>query len=311
MIGISGISYHIPAQSIDNKDQAKKFNLSNEFLEKRIGVKKLPVKNANQETSDLAIQAIMSLKKEYELNLDKIQALVVVTQNPDGRGLPHTAAIIHEKLLMNDNVATFDVSLGCSGYVYGLSIIKGLMEEAGLSNGILVTCDPYSKVINRENQDCALLFGDASSATLLSDNGDWVFGKPILNTDGSGQRNLYVDIDNNLKMNGRRIFNFAKKEVPKQIEQILKKHNMNIDQIDLFCLHQGSKAIIDEISKNYPTIKNKFINDILYTGNTVSSSIPILLKKHALEKKIKTVLICGFGVGLSWASNILINKKYD
>ena len=309
MIGISGISYHIPAQSIDNKEQAKKFNLSNEFLEKRIGVKNLPVKDSNQETSDLAIQAIMSLKKEYELNLDKIQVIVVVTQNPDARGLPHTSAIIHEKLSLKNNVAAFDISLGCSGYVYGLSIIKGLMEEAGLTNGILVTCDPYSKIINRDSQDCTLLFGDASSATLLSDNGDWTFGKPILSTDGTGHQNLYVGTDNKLKMNGRRIYNFAKIEVPKHIEQVLKNHNMNIDQVDLFCLHQGSKAIIEEISKNYPTVKNKFINDIWNTGNTVSSSIPILLKKHALEKKIKTVLICGFGVGLSWGSNILINKK--
>ena len=311
MIGISGVSYYIPMQSIDNKEQAQKFNLSNEFLEKRIGAEKLPIKNANQETSDLAIEAIMALKNEYDFDMDKIQALVVITQNPDSRGLPHTAAIIHDKLSMKNEVAAFDVSLGCSGYVYGLSIIKGLMEEAGLSNGILVTCDPYSKVINRESPDCSLLFGDASSATWLSDKGDWVFDKPLLSTNGSGQRDLYVDQNNRLNMNGRRIFNFAKKEVPKQIDQILKNHNLDINQVDLFCLHQGSKAIIDEIVKIYPKLKNKFISDIRYTGNTVSSSIPILLKKYVLQKNIKTVLISGFGVGLSWGTNIIINQNYD
>ena len=309
MIGIKGISYHLPKLSIDNKIQAQKFKLSNEFLEKRIGVWNLPIKNQDQETSDLAIEAITALKKEYEIDMNIIQAIVLITQNPDMRGLPHTAAIIHDKLSLKTDVAAFDISLGCSGYVYGLSIVKGLMNEAGLSNAILITCDPYSKVIDRESHDCSLLFGDASSATWLSSKGNWIFNKPLLSTDGSGHKDLYVSNNNKLNMNGRRIFNFAKKEVPKQINQILINNNLDLNQIDLFCLHQGSKAIIDEISKLYPQQKTKFLNDIQSTGNTVSSSIPILLKKNVLKSKAKTVLISGFGVGLSWGTNILFKKN--
>jgi 3-oxoacyl-[acyl-carrier-protein] synthase-3 len=308
MIGIKGISYHLPKLSIDNKIQAQKFKLSNEFIEKRIGAWNLPIKKQSQETSDLAIEAITALKKEYVIDMDIIQAIVLITQNPDMRGLPHTAAIIHEKLSLKNDVAAFDISLGCSGYVYGLSIVKGLMNEAGLSNAILITCDPYSKVIDRESHDCSLLFGDASSATWLSIKGDWIFNKPLLSTDGSGHRDLYVNNNNILNMNGRRIFNFAKKEVPKQINQILINNNLDPNQIDLFCLHQGSKAIINEISKLYPQQKTKFLNDIQFTGNTVSSSIPILLKKNVLKSKAKTVLISGFGVGLSWGTNILFKK---
>ena len=127
-----------------------------------------------------------------ELDLTSIDALIVVAQNGDGCGLPHTAAITQQKLGLSSAVAAFDVSLGCSGYVYGLSILKGLMEQAGLKNGILVTADPYSKVIDREDRVTSMLFGDAATATWLCKEGKWKFAMPLLATDGGGAENLQV-----------------------------------------------------------------------------------------------------------------------
>ena len=106
-------------------------------------------------------------------------------------------------------------------------------------------------------------------------------------------------------MNGREVFNFAARQVPKQIDRYLEREGLVPAEIDLFCLHQGSGAIVDAISRHYPTVRDRFLKDILNTGNTVSSSIPLLLQKHVLAQNINLTLISGFGVGLSWATNLV------
>lgn len=309
MIGIRAISSYLPDESIDNVVQAAKFGETSDFIHGKIGALYLPVMSAGMQASDLAALAVNNLSRQHGLDQQLIDALVVVTQNPDVMGLPHTAAILHHKLGLASTVAAFDVSLGCSGYVYGLSILRGLMEQAGLKNGVLVTADPYSCVIDREDRVTSLLFGDAATATWLSDSGDWAFGQPLLETDGSGAEALYVDYQKQLHMNGRQVFNFAAMRVPKQIDQYLDQEGLVPTDIDLFCLHQGSGAIIDAISRRYPTVRDRFIKDMKETGNTVSSSIPLLLEKYVIGNAVNRVLISGFGVGLSWATNVIEKVK--
>jgi 3-oxoacyl-[acyl-carrier-protein] synthase-3 len=245
---------------------------------------------------------------EHGLKCEQIEALVVVTQNPDAHGLPHTAAIVQKKLGLSTHVAAFDVSLGCSGFVYGLSITKGLMEQAGLANGVLVTADPYSKIVDRNDRVTSLLFGDAATATWLSAKAEWKIGVPIFQTNGAGEKDLCVE-DGILKMNGRRVFNFAALVVPAQINQWLARNTLEPTDIDLYCLHQGSANIIDAISRRFPEVRNRFIKDIENTGNTVSSSIPILLEKYVMKQDFQKILISGFGVGLSWATNMIYKEK--
>jgi 3-oxoacyl-[acyl-carrier-protein] synthase-3 len=309
MIGIRAIASYIPENRLDNLLQAEKFGETAAFIHDKIGAISLPTKEVGSEASDLAAKAVEALCSQNDLAADAIDALVVVTQNPDGRGLPHTAAILQHKLGLSSRVAAFDVSLGCSGYVYGLSILRGLMQQAGLKNGVLVTADPYSRVINREDRVTSLLFGDAATATWLSEAAEWTFHSPLLETDGSGRDSLYVDDRMQLHMNGRQVFNFAAVRVPQQIDRYLKSEGIAPEDIDLFCLHQGSAAIIDAISRRYPEVRDRFVKDIRNTGNTVSSSIPLLLEKYVLGKDLNRVLICGFGVGLSWATNVIEKVK--
>jgi len=309
MIGIKAISSYLPQGQIDNLQQAKKFGETEDFINNKIGAINLPVTEIGQATSDLAVQAVLDLLDQSRLKLTDIDALVVITQNPDGMGLPHTSAIVQQKLGLHSQVAAFDVSLGCSGYVYGLSILRGLMEQAGLKNGVLVTVDPYSKVINRDDRITSLLFGDAATATWLGENPEFQFGRPIMETDGSGRDSLYVDEQRQLHMNGRQVFNFAAVRVPHQINRYLEENKLTPSDIDLFCLHQGSVAIVDAISRRFADVQDRFVKDILNTGNTVSSSIPIILKKYVLGKNINRILICGFGVGLSWATNMIEKEK--
>lgn len=308
MIGIKAIASYIPENFVDNAEQAALFGETDGFIEKKIGAKYLPQMGEATQTSDLACKAVEQLLHAAPLNIENIDALIVVTQNGDGRGLPHTAAIVQHKLGLNSNVAAFDISLGCSGYVYGLSVLKGLMEQAGLKNGLLVTADPYSKVINKSDRITSMLFGDAATATWLCESGEWKFGKPLMQTDGSGSQSLFVDSEDVLHMNGRQVFNFASKQVPMQIKQWLSDNNKKPDDIEAYVMHQGSLAIVDVIARRFPAVKDRFIKDMEQTGNTVSSSIPLLLEKYIIQKNYQNVLVSGFGVGLSWATNMLYKE---
>lgn len=304
MIGIRAIASYVPSQGIDNIEQAAQFGETPAFISDKIGAIHLPVKGVEQETSDLAVAAVQRLLDATGLAPETIDALIVVTQNPDGCGLPHTAAIVHHKLHLPSTVAAFDLSLGCSGYVYGLSVLKGLMEQAGLRNGVLVTADPYSKVIDRGDRVTSLLFGDGATATWLCAEGEWKFARPLLETDGSGADTLTVE-QGRLRMNGRQVFNFAALRAPEQINRWLAENQLSPGDIDLFCVHQGSAAIVDAIARRFPAVRERFIKDLHVTGNTVSSSIPLLLEKYVLNSSARRVLICGFGVGLSWATNLI------
>jgi 3-oxoacyl-[acyl-carrier-protein] synthase-3 len=309
MIGIKAIASYVPNQFINNIEQALTFEETEDFIKNKIGAIQLPRKEEHQDTSDLAVFAVNALlEKCPQLEKDKIEAIVVVTQNPDGEGLPHTSAILQNKLKLPVSVAAFDISLGCSGYVYGLFVLKGFLEASGLSNGILITADPYSKIVSSGDKVTSLLFGDAATATWLGRSPVWKLDAVKYGTDGAGAEFLKKD-KGNLNMNGRQVFNFAILQVAPSIKQLLDMENIKTTDIDLFCLHQGSAAIIDGIVKRFDDCPGKFIKDMSKTGNTVSSSIPLLLEKNAFHDDLNRILISGFGVGFSWASAII--SKYD
>jgi 3-oxoacyl-[acyl-carrier-protein] synthase-3 len=307
MIGIEAVGSYIPTVYVDNKSQAEKFGEKSSFASDRIGALKLPMKEAKEETSDLAVLAFQDLVSNSGLKLDEVECLIVCTQNPDEEGLPHTSAIVQDKLGLSKNVAAFDISLGCSGYVYGLSVIKGFMLASGLTKGVLVTSDPYSKIVNREDKNTSMLFGDAATATLISKEYKFSIGVPLFGTDGSGRENLQC-VDGVLQMNGRQVFNFAATNVPTQIRNLLARDNIEFDEIDVFLLHQGSKHIVTTIARKLGVNAEKVPIALENTGNTVSSSIPLLLERYMNNSSISRLVISGFGVGLSWATAILDRK---
>jgi 3-oxoacyl-[acyl-carrier-protein] synthase-3 len=218
--------------------------------------------------------------------------------------LPHTSAIVQDKLGLSTNVAAFDISLGCSGYVYGIYAIKGFMEAAGLKNGLLITADPYSKIVDPEDRNTTMLFGDAATATWMGEDAIWQLGKAKFGTDGSGAPHLKVT-DGVFFMNGRQVFNFALLKVPAHLHELLNQSGLTSQDIDAFCIHQGSAAIVDAVARRFENEPEKFIKDMVETGNTVSSSIPLLLEKHMFDSSWKRVAISGFGVGLSWGSALI------
>ena len=261
-------------------------------------------KESHEKASNLCIKAFENLQKQTSLDLEDVECCIVVTQNPD-MNIPHTSAIVHGALGLTERCACFDISLGCSGYVYSLSIVTAFMQANGMSKGLLFTADPYSDIIDENDKNTALIFGDGATVSLLqSDQPGLVALGFDFGSKGADYKNLISD--GKLFMNGRAVFNFTASTVPVSIRALLEKLNLTKEQIDAWYLHQGSKYIIDTISTRLGLDRDKVVFDMYEYGNTVSSSIPLLLSSdlHKIQKGQK-IGISGFGVGLSWASAIL------
>lgn len=303
MIGIKGIATHLPEGRIDNSARKEAFGATEDFIQNKLGFRRLALKPEREETSDLACAAVRALQAGAGLDLNAIETLVVVTQNPDGFGLPHTSAVVHGKLDLPATCAAFDISLGCSGWVYGLSVIKSFMADNGLKCGVLVTADPYSKVIASSDRDTAMLFGDAATATLLAPDATWRIGRFDFGTLGKGRGALEVRPNRHLHMNGRAVFEFSATHVPASIQRALQRNGATIADIDRVILHQGSRFIVDTVARRLGAAdRTPFVAGDY--GNTVSSSIPLALSNAVLATD-KRVLVAGFGVGLSYATTVL------
>lgn len=300
MTGIEAIAVYLPEQRASNLALCEQFEVDEAFLKEKIGVLNRALKDADENTSDMAVKALEKLLVQTGVPRNAIELLVVVTQNPD-TNLPHTSGLVHGKANLSPDCATFDVSLGCSGYVYGLSVVQSFMAANGLTRGVLITCDPYSKVIDPGDKSTVLLFGDAATATLIGPAPVLECGPFLFGTQGDLTGAL-VCRDGTLHMNGRDVFNFAATTVPKHIERMLAKAELSKENVDCYLFHQGSRYIVDTLRKRLGLDQEKVRIDIEETGNTVSSSIPILLQKEISNPKVQTLILCGFGVGLSWAS---------
>jgi 3-oxoacyl-[acyl-carrier-protein] synthase III len=310
VIGIRSIGTYLPTFSIDNLSRAHEFETNPDFIREKIGFESLSRKASNEETSDLCVQAFQDLQIQTGINTDLIDCIIVCTQNPDGRGLPHTSAILQSKLHCTERIAAFDISLGCSGFVYGISILESFMAANGLKNGLLFTADPYSKVLNPGDRNTELLFGDAATCTWMTgETPRYLIMKSHFATDGCGGDAITVDKTSSLlSMKGRDVFTFTMKKVPLQIIECLRDNQLTQEQVDLFLLHQGSKYIVDNLARNLGLPPSKVPFNAREIGNTVSSSIPLLLRDY-FDKEYTYILLSGFGVGLSWATTILKNKE--
>jgi 3-oxoacyl-[acyl-carrier-protein] synthase-3 len=304
LLGIADIGIYIPESKLSNQDKKSLFEIDDNFLNNKIGIEYTTRKNAGDETSDLCVKAFQNLQEKTGLDKTVIKCVIVVTQNPDGDGLPHTSAIVHSKLGLADDCAAFDISLGCSGFVYGLSVIESFMSANHIEAGLLFTCDPYSKIVNPQDKNTSLLFGDAASVTLINKEPRLKSLAFSFGTRGSESAALFSE-NRVLTMDGRAVFNFSAVEVPVQIRKILETNDLTLAEIDLFLLHQGSKYIIDTITKRLGIGAEKVPTNLKNIGNTVSSSIPLLLNEYLYDDTVKKILLSGFGVGLSWASGLL------
>ncbi|WP_257939296.1 ketoacyl-ACP synthase III [Campylobacter lari] len=306
MLGISDIGTYICSDKISNFDRKTDFDINDEFIKEKIGFQSLSKSSDEEKTSTLCLKAFEKIK--HKIDLSNIDCLILISQNPDVK-IPHTSAILHNKLNLSKNCACFDVGLGCSGYVYGLSIILSFMQNNNLKHGLLFTCDPYRKIIDNNDKNTSLLFGDGASVSYISKDYKYKIKSFKFGTDGSKYTSILCEKDI-LSMNGRGVFEFSATTIPKHIMDFLQEEQINFNNIDRFIFHQGSKYIVDTLRQRLKLDEEKVPFDANFYGNTVSSSIPILLENEfQKEKCYNNILISGFGTGLSWASAILQGKE--
>lgn len=308
MVGIAAIASYVPPHRESNFEKSALFGTDEAFIREKIGVEQVSRKDPAQETSDLCVEAWKTLSARHNIAAADVDCAIVCTQHPDGRGIPNTAAIVHGKLGFVDHCATFDISLGCSGYVYGLAVATSFMNAHNLRCGLFFTADPYSPDINPADKNTALLFGDAATVTLLqpAQNGSalWMptaFSFATRGRDGGALHNR----EGKFHMEGRSVFNFTATSVPPQIKELLERTQLSAADIDLYLLHQGSRFIVETLQKRLGLPTEKVPCYLADQGNTVSSSIPLLFEHYYERTDLKRVLISGFGVGLSWASGVI------
>lgn len=328
---IRAIEYYLPAQVLTSAALVAEFpGWTVEKIQSKTGIEERRIAAADEFASDLAVKAAEML---FASGVDRksIDALLYCTQSPD-YFLPTTACLLQQRLGLPTTIAALDFNLGCSGYIYGLGLARGLIESGQAGRVLLLTAETYSKFIHPEDRSVRTLFGDAAAATLVETsesgglNGPFVYG-----TDGSGALNLIVPAgglrkphtdnpevttddagnrrtENHLYMNGPEIFNFTLRVVPATVESLLAKSGLVLEDIGLFVFHQANQYMLEHLRKRLGVPAERFVVSMQKCGNTVSSTIPIALKMAweagQLRRGMKVMLL-GFGVGYSWGGTIM------
>jgi 3-oxoacyl-[acyl-carrier-protein] synthase-3 len=326
---ISHIAYYLPETVLTNE------MLFNEFpdwppdkIEQKLGIRERHIAGVGETSLDLALKASEILLEKT--GKEGVDFILLCTQSPD-YFLPTSACILQDRLQLPVTTGALDFNLGCSGYIYGLAMAKGLIQSGIAKKVLLVTAETYSKFIHPKDKGNRTIFGDGASATLVEYSEEEHILEFKLGTDGKGMNNLIVpngamrspfdpaaedvaDAGGNVRsanhifMNGPEIFNFTIKAIPPLFDSIMKANNLTMDDINYVIFHQANKYMLDYLRQKLKIPSEKFFLDMADTGNTVSATIPIGLKKsldHGRLNPGDLVLLCGFGVGYSWGATII------
>lgn len=328
---IKAISYYLPEKVLTNQDINDLFpEWPVEKVASKVGINQRHIAADTETALDMAEEAVKNLLDEYNIDKSTIDFILLCTQSPD-YFLPTSACLLQNRLGFPISCGALDFNLGCSGYVYGLSIAKGLIAGGIAKNIILVTSETYTKHIHPKDKGNRTIFGDAATASLISTDGFAEIDNFSLGTDGAGAENLIVKTggmrskessgvlsfnesnnpisEDHLYMSGTEIFNFTLASVPKLVAEVLEKNNKQFEDIDLFVFHQANKYMMDFLRKKIKIPIEKFYYAMENVGNTVSSTIPIALKEASKENLLNgNILLAGFGVGYSWGG-VIINTK--
>ncbi|MCF8295982.1 MAG: ketoacyl-ACP synthase III [Saprospiraceae bacterium] len=326
MIGskIEKTCYYLPEKILSNYDIEKLFpEWEASKVEIKVGIKNRHIAAENESALDMGIKVSMELINDTDKK--EIDYVIFCTQSPEYY-LPSGACLIQHKLGLRNDIGALDINLGCSGYVYGLSLADSVIKAGHASKVLLITSETYTKHIHPQDKSNMSIFGDASTATIIGKSENDMILKFVLGTDGSGFNKLIVKNgafnannedktyeksefpDEYIYMNGPDIFNFTIDIVPTLVGVCLNKNKLVLNDIDMFIFHQANKFILDFLRQKLKIPKEKFYINLWNTGNTVSSTLPIALKQCIDEKLIQEgskVMLVGFGVGLSWAATIV------
>lgn len=328
---LADIAVYLPDKILGNDELASLYpDWPAAKIFEKTGIKTRHIARNLETASDMAFQAAQNLFSQGVIAASEVDFLILCTQAPDYI-LPTTACVLQNRLGISTASGALDINLGCSGFVYGLSLAKGLIETGAAKCVLLLTADTYSKYIHPMDKSVRTLFGDGAAATAIvaESTENEAIGPFVFGTDGAGAKNLIVEtgmsrvpktaqtliesVDgsgnvrsrDNLYMNGAEVMSFSLKEVPRAIDALLAKAGENKDSIDKFVLHQANKFMLEALQKKIKAGPDKVPILVENCGNTVSSSIPIALNQLRDQGRLKRgqkLMLVGFGVGYSWAA---------
>jgi len=330
--GIKAIAYYLPERILTNQELSVLYSgWSAEKILAKTGIEQRHIASTGETAGDLAEQAARKLFATHQISPDEFDFVLLATQSPD-YFLPTTACILQDRLGIPKTAGALDFNLGCSAFIYGLALAKGLIAAGIAKNVLLLTAETYTKHIHPLDKSVRTIFGDAAAATWVSKTDDEEIGQFTLGTDGAGYTKLIVptgglreqrsaesaievtDDSGNVRsrdhlfMQGSEIFSFTLEILPSLLNETLAKNGMKKEHIDLFVFHQANAFMLDAIRKALHIPEEKFYINMEDIGNTVSATIPIALERAAQDGALKpgmSVLLAGFGVGLSWGATVL------
>jgi 3-oxoacyl-[acyl-carrier-protein] synthase III len=331
-VGITGMAAAVPKTIIDNYNHDKYFPREDiKDIVDKIGVKQRRFADENTCSSDLCFAAAEKLFADMNIDRSEIDLLLFISQTPDYR-MPATSILLQHRLGLSPSTIAFDINLGCSAFLYGLSVAFSMMEHSGLRKALILDGETRSKVYSQKDRKTAFLFGDGGIAALVERDKKFEESFFSLNSDGSreslikinagGYRNMssaetvkekVVDDYGNIRseengyMNGADVFNFVIREVPKDFNRLLEYSKTDVSSIDYFVFHQANSYINGFLAKKLKLPEEKIPSTIEKFGNTSSVSIPLTIVSELKDKLThrKKLLLNGFGVGLTWGTVVL------
>lgn len=331
---IKAISSYLPSQKLTNKQLAQEYqDWGVDKIFEKTGISERSIAMPNECASDLGIAAAHKLFATGVCSPKDVDFLLFCSQSPD-HFLPATACIVQDRLGIKTSCGALDFGLGCSGFVYGLALAKGLIETGAAGNILLITAETYTKFIHPRDRSVRTIFSDGAAATLVTNVPDVedALGPFVFGTDGRGANKLIVPAGafrmpatpetaiakddgtgnfrsaQNLFMDGPELFNFTLKVVPELVRSLLEKSQMALDDVDYFVFHQANRFMLEQLRKKIRIPIEKFCINLELYGNTVSATIPMALEIAKEQKRINNrcrIMLVGFGVGYSWGATII------
>ena len=317
---VTALGAYIPEKKLTNHNLEKMVDTTDEWIIQRTGIKERRISDDTEFTSDLAYKAIEDLVERFSVTIDDIDLIIVATITPDYR-TPSVSAVIQGRMNLPETVGVLDLNAACAGFVYALQVANGMITTGQSQKVLVVSVEELSKITDYTDRDTCVLFGDGAGAALVEYNQKTTgFLGTYYGSDGKSGNKLYctglsdqfgpekVDRKNYLFQDGRAVYNFAIKTIPRGIKALLEKSDMTIDHIDWFVPHSANLRMIHSICDKIGISREKALTSLEYFGNTSSATIPLALWLALKDDRLKRgdkLLLYGFGGGLTHAGVII------
>ncbi|MGL5977790.1 MAG: beta-ketoacyl-ACP synthase III [Erysipelotrichaceae bacterium] len=309
-IMVLGSAHYTPKQVMDNDMLSLSLDTSDEWIQKMTGIKTRCIAS-DEDTSDLAVAAVKALLQQQSINLDQIKVILVATFTPD-RFTPSVACLVQAKLGWNHlDIMAFDINAACSGFVAGMQVASGLLEQDG-DIALVIGAEKTSKLMDWTNRNTCILFGDGAGVVAIEKHVQgqvpYFINRSVGDLTGILATPPIQQIPCHLEMVGSEVFKFAVDKMPQAIDEVLAKAKTALDDVDLIIPHQANQRIISYVAKKYNLPMDRFVLNLDRYGNTSAASIPIALSEAERTGRVKAgmkILLVGFGAGFTYGAALL------